>query len=41
MNTTEVCVVAVGQPAPNFTLYGAGNKEVTLDNFKGQNLVTF
>jgi len=34
-------VVAVGQPAPNFTLYGEGNKEVTLDDFKGQNLVLF
>lgn len=38
---TEVTVVAVGQPAPNFTLYGEGNKEVTLDDFKGQNLVLF
>ena len=37
----EVGVVAVGQPAPNFTLYGEGNKEVTLDDFKGQNLVLF
>ena len=34
-------MVAVGQPAPNFTLYGEGNKEVTLDQFKGQNLVLF
>ena len=34
-------MVAVGQPAPNFTLYGEGSKEVTLDEFKGQNLVLF
>ncbi len=40
-NNTEVSVVAVGQPAPNFTLYGEGNKEVSLDDFKGQNLVLF
>jgi len=34
-------VVAVGQLAPNFTLYGEGSKEVTRDEFKGRNLVLF
>lgn len=41
MNEMEDDVVAVGQPAPQFTLYGEGNKEVTLDEFRGQNLVLF
>lgn len=34
-------MVEIGQQAPRFTLYGEGNKEVTLDEFKGQNLVLF
>jgi glutaredoxin-dependent peroxiredoxin len=34
-------VVEVGQPAPQFTLFGEGNKEVTLADFHGQNLVLF
>ncbi len=34
-------MVAVGQPAPDFTLYGEGNAEVSLADFKGQNLVLF
>ena len=34
-------MVEVGQQAPNITLYGEGNKEVTLDEFKGENLVLF
>lgn len=34
-------MVEVGQAAPPFTLYGEGNKEVSLNDFQGQNLVTF
>src|SRR6185312_7443877 len=34
-------VVEVGQPAPQFTLLGQGNKDVSLVDFKGQNLVLF
>jgi peroxiredoxin len=36
---TEDSVVEVGQPAPQFTLLGEGNKEVSLADFRGQNLV--
>jgi len=32
-------VVEVGQAAPQFTLYDEGNKEVSLGDFQGQNLV--
>lgn len=34
-------MVEVGQAAPQFTLYGEGSKEVSLSDFKGQNLVLF
>jgi peroxiredoxin len=34
-------VVEVGKPAPDFTLLGEGNAEVSLADFKGQNLVLF
>ena len=34
-------MVEVGQPAPQFTLLGQGNKDVSLADFKGQNLVLF
>ena len=34
-------MVEVGQAAPPFTLYGEGNKEVSLSDFEGQNLVLF
>ncbi len=34
-------MVEVGQAAPPFTLYGEGNKEVSLNDFQGQNLVLF
>jgi peroxiredoxin len=34
-------VVEVGQPAPQFTLLGEGNKDVSLADFQGQNLVLF
>jgi len=34
-------MVEVGQAAPQFTLYGEGNKEVSLSDYRGQNLVLF
>jgi peroxiredoxin len=34
-------VVDIGKPAPDFTLLGEGNKDVSLADFKGQNLVLF
>ena len=34
-------MVEVGKPAPDFTLLGEGNKDVSLADFKGQNLVLF
>ncbi len=34
-------MVEVGQAAPQFTLYGEGNKEVTLSDYQGRNLVLF
>jgi len=34
-------VVEVGQPAPQFTLLGEGNKDITLADFRGRNLVLF
>jgi peroxiredoxin len=34
-------VVDVGKPAPDFTLLGEGNKDVSLADFKGKNLVLF
>ena len=34
-------MVEVGQQAPNFTLYGEGNKEVSLADFHGRNVVLF
>jgi peroxiredoxin len=34
-------MVEVGQAAPQFTLYGEGNKEVSLSDYQGQNLVLF
>ena len=34
-------MVDVGQRAPDFTLLGEGNKEVSLADFQGQNLVLF
>lgn len=34
-------MVDVGKPAPAFTLLGEGNKEVSLADFAGQNLVLF
>lgn len=34
-------MVEVGQPAPDFTLYGEGNKTRSLADFRGQNLVLF
>jgi peroxiredoxin len=37
----EDSVVEVGQPAPQFTLLGEGNKDVSLADFRGQNLVLF
>lgn len=37
----EETVVEVGQPAPDVTLYGAGNQEVSLNSFRGQPVVLF
>ena len=34
-------MVEVGQAAPQFTLYGEGNKEVSLSDYQGENLVLF
>ena len=34
-------MVDVGKPAPDFTLLGEGNKDVSLADFKGKNLVMF
>jgi len=34
-------VVEVGTPAPDFTLFGEGTTQVSLADFKGQNLVLF
>jgi peroxiredoxin len=34
-------VVDIGKPAPDFTLLGEGNKDVSLADFKGRNLVLF
>ena len=34
-------MVDIGKPAPDFSLLGEGNKEVTLADYKGQNLVLF
>lgn len=34
-------MVDVGKPAPDFSLLGEGNKDVSLADFKGQNLVLF
>ncbi len=34
-------MVEVGQQAPDFKLYGEGNKEVSLADFRGQNVVLF
>ncbi len=34
-------MVEVGKPAPDFTLFGEGTTQVTLADFKGQNLVLF
>lgn len=34
-------MVEVGQAAPSFTLLGEGNKDVSLADFQGQNLVLF
>lgn len=34
-------VNVAGKPAPDFTLLGEGNKDVSLADFKGKNLVMF
>lgn len=34
-------MVDVGQQAPDVTLYGEGNKEVKISDFRGQNLILF
>lgn len=34
-------MVEVGQPAPDITLLGAGNQEVSLSSFRGQPVVLF